>query len=81
MRKKMKKIHTMNTKLNNVRHAAVTALKKKEKGLDGLFVTIGIIIVAVILLVVFRDQAKTMVTTFLNTLQQGINTTLTNGWR
>lgn len=77
----MKKIHTMYTKLNNVRHAAITALRKKEKGLDGLFVTIGIIIVAVILLVVFRDQAKTMVTTFLNTLQQGINTTLTNGWR
>lgn len=73
----MKKGKMIKEKLNNFSKRMQCALMRREPGIDGILVTVGLCIIALLLCVVMKDSLKTFIETIVGALQTKASSILT----
>jgi len=67
----LNKIHVWKTRaVDAVNSKCMQILTAKSSGIDGLLVTVGLCIIALVLCVVMKDSLTTFITTIVNSLQE-----------
>lgn len=77
-RGKMKITDKIKEKIN-IRNRLVQFAMKKEPGIDGILVTVGLCIIALLLCVVMKDSLQTFIETIVSTMTTEANNILTGG--
>ena len=63
--------------MNEIRNAVRERAMNKEEGIDGILVTVGMCIIALLLCVVMKDSMTTFITTIVNSMTQQAQKILT----
>ena len=63
--------------MNEIRNAVRERAMNKEEGIDGILVTVGLCIIALLLCVVMKDSMTTFITTIVNSMTQQAQKILT----
>lgn len=64
-------------KVDNVMSKVKKAAMKKEAGIDGILVTVGLCIIALLLCVVMKDSLASFIQTIVSAMQEKANGILT----
>ena len=66
----------MRNRLMNVKNRVVAFCLAPEEGIDGILVTVGLCIIALLLCVVMKDSLSTLITTIVQALSDKASTIL-----
>ena len=66
----------MRDKLMNIKNRVVAFWLVPEEGIDGILVTVGLCIIALLLCVVMKDSLSTLITTIVQALSDKASTIL-----
>lgn len=64
------------TQIMKMRNYIAKKAMKKEEGIDGILVTVGLCIIALLLCVVMKDSLSTFITGIVNSLSNAANNIL-----
>lgn len=77
--KRIEKISEKITEKMSIRDRLLRFAMKKEQGIDGILVTVGLCIIALLLCVVMRDSLQTFIETIVSAMTAEANSILTGG--